>query len=411
MLPCANAKNSVLGQAEVGKAVTESLEDGSLTSREDLWVTSKLWNNFHRPELVRDGAIQSITNLGVESLDLYLIHFPVSFTPGTVEATSADQVEDVPLSETWQAMEKLVDEGLVKNIGVSNFEIADLQQIEAVATKPIAVNQFETHPYYQRSELVEYCAQAGIVVTAHSSMGGGANAMKSFHTSAPLVEDATVGAIAKKHGTTPQAVLLAWGLQRPTAIIPKSVTPARITSNLHDVLQLSLDGEDLAQIAALDKPGLEGCYCVRRQRFEVTEPMPPSSRPVDGGTVAHRSLTLLTEVTTTVLSHGSRTTDSHGFKSRPNSIRRRLGSAARSSPAAPRTTTAKNTVHLSSPLPRLWRPLAAGPVSTLHWCIGGGRRSPPAPSGPCIVRTTATPARPRLARVATWWWFDVVVTG
>lgn len=211
--------------------------------------------------MVREGCVESLTKLGVDSLDLYLIHFPVCFKPGVVEASSSDQIEDIPIGDTWLAMEKLVDEGLVKNIGVSNFEIADLEKVQAVATKPIAVNQFETHPYYQRGALVDYCAANGIVVTAHSSMGGGQNAMKAFHASPPLADDPTLASIAKKHGTTPRAVLLSWGLQRPTVIIPKSVTPARIDSNLQETLRVALDAEDVAAIAKLDKPGLEGCYC------------------------------------------------------------------------------------------------------------------------------------------------------
>ena len=92
-------------------------------------------------------------------------------------------------------------------------------------------------------------------------MGGGANAMKAFHASPPLTDDATLLAIAKKHGATVQAVLLAWGVQRPTAIIPKSVTPARILANLDETLKIKLDADDLSAIAALDKPGLDGCYC------------------------------------------------------------------------------------------------------------------------------------------------------
>lgn len=253
-----------MNEEEVGKAISEAFADGTISSRDELFVTTKLWQCFHRPELVREGCLESMKKLGVETLDLFLMHFPVAFKPGVVEATSEEMMDDVAIEDTWKAMEKLVDEGLVRNIGVSNFEVDDLKRLQAVATKPIACNQFETHPYYQRSELLEYCSAHGIVVTAHSSMGGANNAMKAFHASAPLTEDATIREIASKHATTPQTVLLAWGLQRPiaqTAIIPKSVTPARIKSNLVDVLALKLDEDDLAAIAKLDKPGLEGCYC------------------------------------------------------------------------------------------------------------------------------------------------------
>jgi alcohol dehydrogenase (NADP+) len=248
-------------EEEVGKAISECLADKTVANRDELWVTSKLWQNFHRPELVKEGCMESMAKLGVEHLDLFLMHFPVAFQPGVVEASSADQMDDTPITETWLAMEKLVDEGLVKNIGVSNFEIEDLEQLKKVATKPIAVNQFETHPYYQRQELFDYCQANSIVVTAHSSMGGANNAMKKFHKSPPLTDDPTIQAIAKKHSTTVQAVLLRWGFQRPLAILPKSVTPSRIQANLEDVLKLQLDDEDLASIALLDKPGLDGCFC------------------------------------------------------------------------------------------------------------------------------------------------------
>jgi len=253
-----------MNEEEVGSAVDKALGEGTIHSRDSLWITSKLWQCHHRPELVREGCLDSLKKLGLSQLDLYLIHFPVSFQPGVVEATTKEMMDDVPIEETWTAMEDLVASGLVRNIGVSNFEIADLQRVQAVAKLPIAVNQFETHPYYQRNELCKFCKDNGIAVTAHTSMGGGANAMKAFHASPPLTADPTIGAVAAKHATTPQVVLLAWGMQRPvapTAIIPKSVTPARIKSNLDEVLALRLDQEDLVAIAALDRPGLEGCYC------------------------------------------------------------------------------------------------------------------------------------------------------
>jgi len=214
--------------------------------------------------LSRSGGSCSTAKLGVTYLDLYLVHFPVSFVPGCSEATSADQVEEIPLADTWGAMEKLVEEGLVKNIGVSNFEIDDLKAVQAGASVPIACNQYETHPYYQRNELLGYCKEHGIAVTAHSSMGGAANVMAEFAASPPIKDDESVLRVAEKHQTTPHAVLLAWGMQRPllgTAVIPKSVTPERIAANLNDPLSIKLDFDDLQLLALLDKPGLEGCYC------------------------------------------------------------------------------------------------------------------------------------------------------
>eukprot|EP00661_Eupelagonemidae_sp_cell13_P000216 gene216-4045_t len=154
---------------EVGAALRNKIADKTV-ERKDMWITSKLWNNFHRPENVRKGCEESMKKLGVDYLDLYMIHFPVSFQPGVTEATCAAEMDSVPLADTWRAMEALVDAGLVRNIGVSNFEIEHLKEVQTVAKKPIAVNQFETQPYYQRRELVDYCARHGIVVTAHTSL-------------------------------------------------------------------------------------------------------------------------------------------------------------------------------------------------------------------------------------------------
>jgi diketogulonate reductase-like aldo/keto reductase len=249
-------------------------------TREDVWLTSKLWNNFHRPELVKKGLEESLTSLRVKYLDLFLIHFPVSFRPDVTEAKSPDEVEYVPLEATWLAMgkyrhtvnyiyhstllpelflstEKLVDEGLVKNIGVSNFEIEHLKRIQAVATKPIAVNQFETQPYFQRAPLVAYCQEHGIVVTAHTSLGSPGNVMKADHASPPLLQDPVIAAIAAETGRSPAHVLLRWAIQRGTVVLPKSVTPSRIIANA-DVFSFELSAAQMASINGLDKPGLTG---------------------------------------------------------------------------------------------------------------------------------------------------------
>ena len=104
-----------MNEEDVGRALNEALADGTVASRTELWVTSKLWQCHHRPELVREGCLESMTKLGVDCLDLYLMHFPVAFVPGCVEATSAEQMDDTPIEDTWRAMEALVDEGLVRS--------------------------------------------------------------------------------------------------------------------------------------------------------------------------------------------------------------------------------------------------------------------------------------------------------
>ena len=243
---------------EVGRGLKEKFDAG-VVSRKDVFITSKLWNNFHRPELVRKGCEESLAKLQLTQLDLFLIHFPVAFKPDVVEATSPSEVEDIPIEDTWKEMEKLVAAGLVKNIGVSNFEIPALKKVLAVATLPVAVNQFESQPYYPRSELVSFCHSNGIVVTAHTSLGSPANVMSSHHASKPLMQDEEVIRIAKELDTTPAKVLLRWGLQRPTVVIPKSVTPARIASNF-DVFSFTLSDAHMATLNSLEKPGLEGCF-------------------------------------------------------------------------------------------------------------------------------------------------------
>mmetsp|Transcript_19999 Transcript_19999/g.25979 ORF Transcript_19999/g.25979 Transcript_19999/m.25979 type:complete len:330 (+) Transcript_19999:143-1132(+) len=245
-------------EEEVGKALAEKFADGTV-KREDMFITSKLWNCFHRPELVEEGCKESLKFLGLEYLDLFLIHFPVSFVPGVEEATSASQVEEIPLKDTWLAMEKLVEKGLVKNIGVSNFEIEHIKEIEAIATKPIAANQFETQPYYQRNELIKYCQDAGIVVIAHTSLGSPSNVMSKHHKCKPLMEDDNVKALAKKYEKQPANILLRWGIQRGTVVIPKSVTPSRILSN-SDIFSFELTEEEKKSLDDLGKPGLEGCF-------------------------------------------------------------------------------------------------------------------------------------------------------
>lgn len=247
-----------MNEEEVGKALKEKFAEGTV-KREDVFVTSKLWNNFHRPELVVQGVKESLDKLGLEYLDLYLIHFPVSFIPGCNEATSLSQVEQIPLKDTWAAMEKLVADGLVKNIGVSNFEIEHIKEIQSCASLPIACNQFETQPYYQRNELVNYCHKHGIVVVAHTSLGSPGNCMSKHHSAPPLMSDPVINGIAEAHQKTAAHVLLRWALQRPTVVIPKSVTPARIASNA-ELFDFELSSEEMEAIHALDKPNLEGCY-------------------------------------------------------------------------------------------------------------------------------------------------------
>ncbi|ODV96517.1 hypothetical protein PACTADRAFT_49847 [Pachysolen tannophilus NRRL Y-2460] len=251
-------------EKEVGEGINRAIKDG-LVKREELFVVSKLWNNFHAKENVKKAFKKQLSDLNLDYLDLYLIHFPIAFKfvpfeekyPPGFYCGDGDKFhyEDVPIIETWRALEELVDEGLVKSIGVSNFRGALLQDlIRAARIKPASL-QIEHHPYLQQNELVEYAQSQGIVVTGYSSFGPLSfieleNEIAAGTT--PLFENKVITSIAAKHGKSPAQVLLRWATQRGIAIIPKSNNPQRLSANLN-VNDFDLTKEDFAEIAKLDK--------------------------------------------------------------------------------------------------------------------------------------------------------------
>ncbi|KAF9890514.1 hypothetical protein FE257_005919 [Aspergillus nanangensis] len=203
--------------------------------REQIWVTTKLDNHWHHR--VREGFELSLQTLGLEYLDLFLIHFPCSTDPND----RAKHLPDWDFVKTWQDMQKLLETGKVRNIGVSNFQISHLERLlndPSCAVVP-AVNQLELHPYNPSPKLLEYCREKNIHCTGYSCLGGHADSAINAHTD--LINDAGVVRIARSKGKTPAQILLMWGLQRGTSIIPKSVSPGRIDSNFQ------LDGWNLTE--------------------------------------------------------------------------------------------------------------------------------------------------------------------
>jgi len=196
--------------------------------REELFVTTKLWNNNHRPERVRPALQASLNRLGLEAVDLYLVHTPFAFEPGDDQdprdvhgAVVYD--EGVTLEETWGAMESLVDAGLAGAIGLSDIDAAGAREIVESARITPAVVEVESHPYHPQWELHELCKTHGIVLLAFASLG---------HALEPrLLDDPLVVSIARRVGKTSAQVLLAWGIQRGSAVLTASVTPARIGEN------------------------------------------------------------------------------------------------------------------------------------------------------------------------------------
>jgi diketogulonate reductase-like aldo/keto reductase len=214
-------------EREVGEAMQEVFNQGRI-KREDVFVITKLWNTNHRPERVKPAFEASLKKLGLDYLDLYLIHTPFAFQPGNNPdpRDAGGKViydQEVSLLDTWRALEALVDEGKCKAIGLSDVSLQHVQRIfEASRIKP-AVVHVESHPYLSEWELLNYCKDNGIVLQAFASLG---------HSSEPnLLEDPVIVAIAKRVNKTPAQVLLAWAIQRGTAPLTTSKTPSRIQEN------------------------------------------------------------------------------------------------------------------------------------------------------------------------------------
>lgn len=243
-----------LNEAEVGKALTEALASG-LVARQDLWLTSKLWNGAHAPDQVRPALMKTLADLGVDSLDLYLIHWPVVFQPGVTFPRRGEDYLPFTIDAcvaTWKALEACKSEGLIHHIGVCNFSVAKLDALCARAIQP-EMNQIELHPYLQQQAMLDFCRTHNILVTAYAPLGSGDRPAALKKNGEPtLLDNPVILKIADKHRATAAQVLLAWGLGRQTVVIPKSVNPKRLQQNLA-ATDLILDAQDMTDIAALDR--------------------------------------------------------------------------------------------------------------------------------------------------------------
>ncbi|KAJ2313313.1 hypothetical protein H4S02_001829 [Coemansia sp. RSA 2611] len=224
-------------QPEIGRALKEVN-----VPRDQLFIVSKIFQNKHRPELV-PGAIDDIlSELGIEYLDMLLMHWPYALKPELETADFvASDLESVPIMDTWRAMEQLVDQDKVRAIGVSNFNQSILEKMLPQCRIKPANNQIEVHPYNQEKALVKYCQQQGIVVTGYCPLGGG---------SISVMNDELIKRIADAHSCTPAQVALSWLLARGIVVIPKSNHEVRLKQNLRTV---TLTSDEIRMIGCIKK--------------------------------------------------------------------------------------------------------------------------------------------------------------
>lgn len=239
-------------EPEIGTAFQKTFSAGKI-KRPDVFITSKLWNNAHNPNVVEATCRATLKDLQLEYLDLYLMHWGLAFKGGNQPKPKSDDgkmlLENVTIQETWQAMEKLVEKGLVKAIGVANFTTPMITDLLSYAKIRPAVNQIELHPYNAQQPLVDFCQSEGIVVTAYSPLGSPGNAGLN---KIKLADDPIIIQISLEHKKTIAQILIRWAIQRQTIVIPKSVTPERIAENFA-VFDFELSEAEVTAISALNK--------------------------------------------------------------------------------------------------------------------------------------------------------------
>ena len=251
-------------EIQVGEGIKRVLDQG-ICRREDLWITSKLWNTFHRPEHVLPACEKSLRDLGIDYLNLYLIHFPISlqyvdfdtrYPPEWIFDPAAENprmhIDPVPLSETWHAMEGLVERGLVKEIGVCNYNSGLLHDLIAYSSIKPAMLQIESHPFLTQEKLVRTAKNYGMAVTCFSQLGAlSYMELEMAEKNESVLNEKLVRLAAKRLDRTPAQVVLRWALQRGTAVIPKTSKKERLIEN-QSLFDFELSDQEMSDISDLN---------------------------------------------------------------------------------------------------------------------------------------------------------------